>query len=84
MTEPDNEEVGAEAEEIEEAVAITPVILCAGDVAILDPDYLARDSGVQGVIAVRVIDGDDIEYLDGETRMWMSASVPPGPKRGKH
>lgn len=82
MTEPDNE--AGEVDDDEEAVQAQPLILCAGDVAILDPDYLARDSGVQGVIAVRVIDGDDIEYLDGETRMWMSASVPPGPKRGKH
>jgi hypothetical protein len=81
MTEPDSEEL---LEEDEAAEQVQPVILTAGDVVILDPDYLARDSGVQGVIAVRVTDHYDVEYLDGESRIWLSASVPPGPKRGKH
>jgi len=77
-------EADAEGED-EESAQQQPMILCAGDVAVLDPDFLARDSGVQGVIAVRVTDGDDIEYLDGESRLWLSASVAPGPKRsGKH
>ena len=53
-------EAEAEGEE-EESAQQQPMILCAGDVAVLDPDFLARDSGVQGVIAVRVTDGDDIE-----------------------
>lgn len=84
MTETDNEAVEVEEEEVEEVAQSQPMILCAGDVAILDPDYLARDSGVQGVIAVRVTERDDVEYLDGQSRLWVSASVPPGPTRGKH
>ena len=82
MTEPEIEAV--EEEEAEEIVQAQPLILCAGDVAVLDPDYLHRQSGVQGVIAVRVTERDDVEYLDGETRLWVSASVPPGPTRGRH
>jgi hypothetical protein len=84
MTDTDNEEVVEVEDDGEEVAQSQPMILCAGDVAILDPDYLARDSGVQGVIAVRVTDKDDVEYLDGESRLWVSASVPPGPTRGRH
>lgn len=58
-----------------------PVILSPEDVAIPDPDMLARDSGAEGVLAFRVTADLDVEYLDGETRVWLSASVPAGPRR---
>lgn len=58
-----------------------PVSLCAGDVHIPDTDLLARDSGAEGVLAVRVTESLEVEYLDGETRVWMNVAVPPGPQR---
>lgn len=41
---------------------------------IADPDYLAHDSGVQGVIAIQFRAGQ-LWYLDGESRKWTSAEV---------
>ena len=58
-----------------------PVSLCAGDVHIPDTDLLARDSGAEGVLAVRVTESLDVEYLDGATRVWLNVAVPPGPQR---
>ena len=58
-----------------------PVILDAEQVAIPDTDLLCRKSGADGVLAVRVTAELDVEYLDGETRVWLSASVPGGPRR---
>lgn len=58
-----------------------PVILDAEQVAIPDADLLCRKSGAQGVLAVRATADLDVEYLDGETRVWLSASVPAGPRR---
>lgn len=58
-----------------------PVSLCAGDVHIPDTDLLARDSGAEGPIAFRVTEDLELEYLDGETRVWLNAAVPPGPRR---
>lgn len=41
---------------------------------IADPDYLHRESGVQGVIAIQY-KGGQLWYLDGETRQWASAEA---------
>lgn len=79
MTDPEEIE-----EEEEEYLPATPVILGAEDVAIPDPDMLCRDSGATGPIAVRVTADLDVEYLDGETRVWLSASVPAGPQRRRN
>ena len=73
-------------EEIEEEVEFdygqaVPIILDAEQVAIPDTDLLDRKSGAEGVLAIRVTADLDVEYLDGETRVWLSASVPPGPRR---
>lgn len=70
-----------ETEEEEEYLPASPVQLCVGDVYILDPEYLSRDSDIPGVIAVRVTEDQDVEYLDGESRIWMRADVPKGPQR---
>ena len=78
MTDPE-EEIEEEAE-FDYGLAV-PVILSPEDVAIPDPDLLCRDSGATGVLAFRVTADLDIEYLDGETRVWLSASVPAGPRR---
>ena len=78
MTDPDDiEDEGAEFD-YEPAI---PMILSAENVAIPDADLLCRDSGASGAIAIRVTADLDVEYLDGETRVWLSASVPPGPRR---
>lgn len=61
-----------------------PVSLSAGDVHIPDGDLLARDSGAEGPIAFRVTDDLELEYLDGETRVWLNAAVPPGPQRTRN
>lgn len=61
-----------------------PVSLSAGDVHIPDTDLLARDSAAEGVLAVRVTEDLDLECLDGESRVWLSASVPAGPQRRKN
>ena len=78
MTDPE-EEIEEEAEFDYGPTA--PVILAPEDVAIPDPDLLCRDSGATGVLAFRVTADLDVEYLDGETRVWLSASVPAGPRR---
>lgn len=78
MTAP--EETGEEDVEFDYGSSV-PVILGAEQVAIPDTDLLARDSGAAGVLAVRVTADLDVEYLDGETRVWLSASVPAGPRR---
>lgn len=78
---PEDPEVPEEEEEF--GPAAPPLILGAGDVAIPDTDWLDRDSGVTGPIAIRVTESLDVEYLDGETRVWLAASVPPGPRRAK-
>jgi|GEM_PF-2102129 len=78
MTEP--EDIEDEEAEFDYSPA-TPVLLGAGDVAIPDPDLLCRDSGAEGVLAMRVTEDLDVEYLDGATRVWLSASVPSGPRR---
>ena len=41
---------------------------------VADPDYLARDSGVGGVIALQYKDGA-LWFLDGETRKWLNAEA---------
>lgn len=80
MTDPEeSEEVEAEPE-IDYGPTV-PVILGAEDVAIPDPDLLCRDSGAEGVLAIRVTADLDVEYLDGATRVWLGASVPAGPRR---
>ena len=79
MTDPEDIEDEDEAEY--DYGTPVPVILDAGQVAIPDAELLCRNSGVTGVLAMRVTSDQDIEYLDGETRVWLSASVPPGPRR---
>lgn len=78
MTDPE-EEIEEEAE-FDYGLAV-PVILSPEDVAIPDPELLCRNSGAEGVLAFRVTADLDVEYLDGETRVWLSASVPAGPRR---
>lgn len=73
-TEPEDDDGEFYAESI-------PVSLCAGDVHIPDTDLLARDSGAEGVLAVRVLETMEVEYLDGATRVWLNVAVPPGPRR---
>ena len=58
------EEVGAEAE----------IYLADGQCWIADPEYLAHDSGVGGVIAIQFRDGG-LWYLDGETRKWLNVEA---------
>lgn len=71
-----------EEEEVEfDYGASVPVILESEQVAVPDTDLLCRKSGAEGVLAVRVTADLDVEYLDGETRVWLSASVPAGPRR---
>jgi len=74
MTETEQEDEGGWVEAI-------PVSLTAGEVHIPDAELLARDSAAEGVLAIRVTEDLEVEYLDGETRVWLSASVPPGPRR---
>lgn len=80
MTDPE-EEIEEEEEAEFDYGPTVPVILAPEDVAIPDPDMLCRDSGATGVLAFRVTADLDVEYLDGETRVWLSASVPAGPRR---
>ena len=62
-----------EAEE-EEVGGELPLYLHDGECWIADPEYLAHDSGVQGVIAVQFRDGA-LWYLDGESRKWLNAEA---------
>jgi len=66
-----------ESEEIESEV---PLYLHDGECWVSDPEYLAHDSGVQGVIAIQFRDGA-LWYLDGETRKWMNAEADTTTKR---
>ncbi|WP_202844770.1 hypothetical protein [Luteimonas saliphila] len=77
MTEPEEIEDDAEFD----YGPTVPVILGAEDVAIPDPDLLCRESGAEGVLAIRITHDLDVEYLDGASRVWLSASVPAGPRR---
>lgn len=59
----------------EEVESVEPLYLSDGECWISDPEFLAHDSGVQGVIAVQFRDGA-LWFLDGETRRWMNAEAP--------
>lgn len=61
--------------------AESPVLLSVGDVYVLDPSYLGRDSGCTGPIALRVTEDQEVEYLDGESRIWLNAAAAKGPQR---
>jgi len=61
--------------------AESPVLLSAGDVYVIDPSYLDRDSGCTGPIALRVTEDQEVEYLDGESRIWLNAAAQKGPQR---
>ena len=71
MTDDDDEDVASEV----------PLYLQDGECWVCDPEYLAHDSGVQGVIAIQFRDGA-LWYLDGETRKWMNAEADTKPARG--
>ena len=58
-----------------EVEAVEPLYLSDGECWIGDPDYLAHDSEVQGVIAVQFRDGA-LWFLDGESRKWLNAEAP--------
>ena len=64
-----------------EYAAESPVLLSAGDVYVIDPSYLDRESGCAGPIALRVTEDLEVEYLDGESRIWLSAAAQKGPQR---
>ena len=68
-------------EQEEEFAPESPVLLSPGDVFVLDPEYLDRESGSAGPIAVRVTEDQELEYLDGESRMWLNAAAQKGPQR---
>lgn len=59
----------------------SPVLLSVGDVYVIDPSYLDRDSGCTGPIALRVTEDQEVEYLDGESRIWLNAAAQKGPQR---
>lgn len=59
----------------------SPVMLSVGDVYVLDATYLDRESGVTGAIALRVTEDQELEYLDGESRIWLNAAAAKGPQR---
>ena len=59
----------------------SPVLLSVGDVYVIDPSYLDRESGCTGPIALRVTEDLEIEYLDGESRIWLNAAAAKGPQR---
>lgn len=73
--------VTAEDDDYEDYAPESPVLLSVGDVYLLDPAYLDRESGVTGPIAVRVTEDQEVEYLDGEARIWMNAAAQKGPHR---
>lgn len=62
-----------------EVESVEPLYLHDGECWIFDPDVLAHDSGVQGVIAVQFRDGA-LWFLDGETRRWLNAEAPDAAK----
>lgn len=61
-------------EEEYEVEAAEPVYLHDGECWVGDPEFLAHDSGVDGVIAVPFRDGA-LWYLDGETRKWLNVEA---------
>lgn len=61
--------------------AESPVLLSVGDVYVVDPSYLDRESGCTGPIALRVTEDQEVEYLDGESRIWLNAAAHKGPQR---
>ena len=65
---------GEEPEEGEEFGSEAEIYLGDGQCWIADPEYLAHDSGVEGVIAVQFRDGG-LWYLDGETRRWLNVEA---------
>lgn len=71
MSDDDEEEVASEV----------PLYLHDGECWVSDPEYIAHDSGVQGVIAIQFRDGA-LWYLDGETRKWLNAESDTKPSRG--
>lgn len=58
----------------EEVESVEPLYLSDGECWISDPEFLAHDAGVQGVIAVQFRDGA-LWYLDGESRKWLNAEA---------
>ena len=68
-------------DDAEEFAPESPVLMSAGDVYLIDPEYLDRESGNTGPIAVRVTDDLEVEYLDGESRIWLNAAAQKGPHR---
>lgn len=71
----------AEDDDYEDYAPESPVLLSAGDVYVIDPSYLDRESGCTGPIALRVTEDQELEYLDGESRMWLNAAAQKGPQR---
>src|SRR5690606_1428588 len=71
-----------EADETEEVDSVEPLYLSDGECWISDPEFLAHDAGVQGVIAVQFRDGA-LWYLDGESRKWMNAEADSGRPKTK-
>ena len=67
-----DEAAETEGEEVEQA---EPLYLTDGECWIADPEFLAQDAGVQGVIAVQFREGG-LWYLDGESRKWLNAESP--------
>lgn len=63
-----------ETEGEEEFEAESGVYLDDGTCWVRDPDYLAHDSDVQGVIAMQFRDGA-LWFLDGVSRKWCNAEA---------
>jgi hypothetical protein len=64
----------------EEVASEEPLYLHDGECWVADPEYLAHDSGVQGVIAIQFRDGG-LWYLDGETSKWLNVEADNKPQR---
>lgn len=62
-----------------EVESVEPLYLQDGECWVGDPDFLAHDSGVDGVIAVQFKDGA-LWFLDGESRKWLNAEAPEASK----
>lgn len=70
----------ADEDDGEEIEGERALYLHDGECWVGDPDYLAHDSGVQGVIAVQFRDGA-LWFLDGESRKWLNAEADGKPAR---
>ena len=64
-----------------EYAAESSVLLSVGDVYVIDPSYLDRESRCTGPVALRVTEDLEVEYLDGESRIWLNAAAAKGPQR---